>query len=243
MMPNAMDLALKSMMEDAVTQAVSALSEKHGFDLEDALRDLNLNEIKLVRKRGPSAKSEKKGKKASADKPKSKRGTDGYKVFSKEVRAEVKSDLEKAAEEGVKVTPQQVQTELGSRWSALSLEEQAVYKTKATEINSAASSLVASEASSDEDAPKEKAKKEPKEKAKKEPKEKKSKKPTGYRLFADSIRPGIKEKMIADGEKVTGSALFSAQGAEWKKWTDAEKAVWNEKAKSDSDSEGDSSTE
>jgi len=230
-----MDLALKSMMEDAVTQAVSALSEKHGFDLEDALRDLNLNEIKLVRKRGPSAKSEKKGKKASADKPKSKRGTDGYKVFSKEVRAEVKSDLEKAAEEGVKVTPQQVQTELGSRWSALSLEEQAVYKTKATEINSAASSLVASEASSDEDAPKEK--------AKKEPKEKKSKKPTGYRLFVDSVRPGIKEKMIADGEKVTGPALLSAGAAEWKKLTDAEKAVWNEKAKSDSDSEGDSSTE
>lgn len=235
MMPSAMDLALKSMMEDAVTQAVSALSEKHGFDLEDALRDLNLNEIKLVRKRGPSAKSEKKGKKASADKPKSKRGTNGYQVFSKEVRAEVKSDLEKAAEEGVKVTPQQLQTELGSRWSALSEEEQAVYKTKATEINSAASSLVASEASSDEDAPKEK--------AKKEPKEKKSKKPTGYRLFVDSIRPGIKEKMIADGEKVTGPALLSAGAAKWKKLTDAEKAVWNEKAKSDSESEGDSSAE
>ena len=235
MMPNAMDLALKSMMEDAVTQAVSALSEKHGFDLEDALRDLNLNEIKLVRKRGPSAKSEKKGKKASADKPKTKRGTNGYQVFSKEVRAEVKSDLEKAAEEGVKVTPQQVQTELGSRWSALSDEEKAVYNTKATEINSAASSLVASEASSDEDAPKEK--------AKKEPKEKKSKKPTGYRLFVNSIRPSIKEKMIADGEKVTGPALLSAGAAEWKKLTDAEKAVWNEKAKSESDSEGDSSAE
>lgn len=239
MMPNAMDLALKSMMEDAVTQAVSALSEKHGFDLEDALRDLNLNEIKLVRKRGPSAKSEKKGKKASADKPKTKRGTTGYQVFSNEVRAEVKSDLEKAAEEGVKVTPQQVQTELGSRWSALSDEEKAVYKTKATEINSAASSLVASEASSDEDAPKEKAKKEPK----KEPKEKKSKKPSGYRLFMDSVRPGIKEKMIADGEKVTGPALMSAGAAEWNKLTDTEKAVWNEKAKSDSDSEGDSSAE
>lgn len=229
MMPNAMDLALKSMMEDAVTQAVSALSEKHGFDLEDALRDLNLNEIKLVRKRGPSAKSEKKGKKASANKPKTKRGTTGYQVFSNEVRAEVKSDLEKAAEEGVKVTPQQVQTELGSRWSALSDEEKAVYNTKATEINS--------EASSDEDAPKEKAKKEPK----KEPKEKKSKKPSGYQAFQDSIRSGIKEKMIADGEKVTGPALMSAGAAEWKKLTDAEKAVWNEKAKSDSESEGDSS--
>ena len=115
-----------------------------------------------------------------------------------------------------------------------------MYNTKATEINSAASSLVASEASSDEDAPKEKAKKEPKEK---EPKEKKPKKPTGYRLFVDSVRPGIKEKMIADGEKVTGPALLSAGAAEWKKLTDAEKAVWSEKAKTESDSEGDSSTE
>ena len=38
MMPNSFELSIKTMMEDAVTQAVVSLAEKHGFDEEEALR-------------------------------------------------------------------------------------------------------------------------------------------------------------------------------------------------------------
>ncbi len=51
MMPSSFDDAIRSMCTEAVNQAVASLAAKHGFDAEEALRDLNLGELKLVRKR------------------------------------------------------------------------------------------------------------------------------------------------------------------------------------------------
>jgi len=225
-MPNAMDLAIKSMMEDAVTQAVTALSAKHGFELDVALRDLNLGELKLVRKRGPSPKAEKKskGKKASADKPKKKRGTNGYLQFSQEHRAEVRAELESKLEEGAKLPPQDVVTELGARWKAASAEEQTIWNDKAKEINDAASSVATSAASSETSSP-----------ALSEddtPVEKKKKKPSGYILYGGAKRAEVKEKLmseLAEGEKMPN--LLAAVAAAWKAESEEVKAEWNAKAK------------
>lgn len=239
MMPNSFELSIKTMMEDAVTQAVVSLAEKHGFDEEEALRDLNISDMKLVRKRGPSPKTEKvKGKKASADKPKTKRGTTGYIMFSKDERPAAKLHLENELEDGTKLKPQDTIRELGSRWKALSTEEQSVWNEKAKDTNSAASSLVSSDvgslpASDEEDAVVEK--KITKKKEKKvdaEPKEKK--KPSGYLMFATDARPSIKAKLLedlADGEKVPGPALMAAVAAAWKALDDDERKSWNNKAK------------
>ena len=239
MMPNSFELSIKTMLEDAVTQAVVSLAEKHGFDEEEALRDLNISDMKLVRKRGPSPKTEKvKGKKASADKPNTKRGTTGYIMFSKDERPAAKLHLENELEDGTKLKPQDTIRELGSRWKALSTEEQSVWNEKAKDTNSAASSLVSSDvgslpASDEEDAPVEK--KITKKKEKKvdaEPKEKK--KPSGYLMFATDARPSIKAKLLedlADGEKVPGPALMAAVAAAWKALDDDERKSWNNKAK------------
>ena len=239
MMPNSFELSIKTMMEDAVTQAVVSLAEKHGFDEEEALRDLNISDMKLVRKRGPSPKTEKvKGKKASADKPKTKRGTTGYIMFSKDERPAAKLHLENELEDGTKLKPQDTIRELGSRWKALSTEEQSVWNEKAKDTNSAASSLVSSDvgslpASDEENAVVEK--KITKKKEKKvdaEPKEKK--KPSGYLMFATDARPSIKAKLLedlADGEKVPGPALMAAVAAAWKALDDDERKSWNNKAK------------
>jgi hypothetical protein len=225
MMPNAMDLAIKSMMEDAVTQAVTALSAKHGFELDVALRDLNLGELKLVRKRGPSPKAEKsKGKKASADKPKKKRGTNGYLQFSDAHRPEVRSEMEGKLEEGAKLAPQDVVKELGARWKAASAEEQTIWNDKAKEINDAASSVATSAASSETSSP-----------ALSEddtPVEKKKKKPSGYILYGGAKRAEVKEKLmseLAEGEKMPN--LMAAVAAAWKAESEEVKAEWNAKAK------------
>ena len=238
MMPNAMDVAIKSMMEDAVTQAVTALSAKHGFELDVALRDLNLSELKLVRKRGPSPKAEKKskGKKASADKPKKKRGTNGYLQFSHEHRAEVRTELEAKLAEGAKLPPQDVVTELGARWRAASAEEQTIWNDKAKEINaanSAATSAASSETStpvlSEDEAPVEKAS---------EKKEKKKKKPSGYILYITAKSAEVKAKLVselAEGEKMPN--LMAAVAAVWQAESEEVKAEWNAKAKTKAEAE------
>ena len=223
MMPNTMEVAIKAMVEEAVIQTVTTLAKKHGFDEEDALRDLNLSEIKFVRKRGPSPKSEKK---KATDKPKTKRGTTGYIEFSKIERPAAVEHLKSELEDGEKLSPQDTVRELGARWKALSKEEQSVWTNKAKEINSAATSEASSPAESEDEAPKEEKKDE----------DKKEKKKTGYLKFAQEKRPEIKEKLMKDlpeGEKLEGKNLMKAIAAEWSALEKDQKAVWDEKAKAE----------
>ena len=118
-MPTEFDQAIRSMCAAAVSQAVEALSAKYGFDAEEATRELNLGDLKLQRKRGPSPKAEKSvAKKADAtDKPK--RAPTGYLLFANDVRPEVRAELELGLEEGTKLKPQLVVTEIAARWKAL----------------------------------------------------------------------------------------------------------------------------
>ncbi len=63
MMPTQIESAIREMCTDAMSQAVAALAEKYGFDAEEANRFLSNSDVKIVRKRGPSPKKEKEGKK------------------------------------------------------------------------------------------------------------------------------------------------------------------------------------
>ena len=127
MMPTVFDEAIRTMCGEAVSQAVAALAEKYGFDAEEATRELNLGELKLVRKRGPSPKKEteksvaKKAKKE--DKPKTKRPPTGYLLYAADVRPAVKEELTEALEEDQKLKPQATVTEIARRWKSLSEEE------------------------------------------------------------------------------------------------------------------------
>ena len=68
MMPHAIDLAYKQICTNAAAQAVNALAAKYGFDAEEASRFLKLDELKVVRKRGPSPKTEDKKAAEKAEK-------------------------------------------------------------------------------------------------------------------------------------------------------------------------------
>ena len=99
MMPPTFDAAIRSMCSDAVSQAVAALAAKHGFDAEEALRDVGIGELKLVRKRGPAPKKvaeksvKKKKPKVDAEGKPVKKALSGYQLFLAEVRPETKVEV------------------------------------------------------------------------------------------------------------------------------------------------------
>ena len=133
-MPSAIDESIRECCTEAVSQAVIALAAKYGFDAEEAERELNLGELKLQRKRGPvakksAAKPTKATKAAAADKPK--KAMTGYLLFSKEMRPEVKDLMEAELEDGEKLKPQAVVTELAAQWKALDKDEQEEWKQRA----------------------------------------------------------------------------------------------------------------
>ena len=139
MMPAAFDDAIRAMCSEAVTQAVTALAAKHGFDVEEALRDINVGDLKLVRKRGPSPKTEKvksvakKSKKSdnTDGKVKTKRAKTGYLMFQADARSATKDELTADLGEGEKLKPQSVVIAIAAKWKAISEDERAIWNAKA----------------------------------------------------------------------------------------------------------------
>ena len=137
MMPQEIDVAIKEMCGDAMSQVVAALADKYGFDVEEANRFLNISDIKLARKRGPSSKKEtevasKKATKATkSDVDKPKRAKTGYLLYGDAVRASVRDDLTAMLEDGEKLKPQEVVKAIGAKWKAESQEVRDEWNTKA----------------------------------------------------------------------------------------------------------------
>jgi hypothetical protein len=221
-MPTAIQGAIQTMCTDAVSQAVRVLSAKYEFDLKEAIATLDLDKIEI--KAGGKASS---GKKATTDKPKTKRGTTGYLMFTSHSRSEVTAEMSKALADGEKLKPSQVVTELGARWRALSDQEKSEWNDKAKSKNADSSDQESLAQSSDDEASvtsvkeveketkkvekketKKVEKKETKKETKKVEKEEKKqatqsdsapakKKQNGYLLFGQSIRAEVKAELTA----------------------------------------------
>jgi gluconate kinase len=246
-MPTAIQGAIQTMCADAVGQAVRALSEKYNFDLKEAMGTLSLDKLEI------KTATKASGKKAvTTDKPKTKRGTTGYLMYTGELRREVTDEMAKSLADGEKLKPSQVVTELAGRWKALSDEEKAAWNEKAKAKNAADSDGESVAASSDD----EHVKKETKKVVKKETKkvEKKvsdadassapvKKKQSGYIKYCNSIRAEVKAELEAEleeGEKLKPADTMSQLAKRWKALSDEEKAEWNEAAKTPENSEGES---
>ncbi len=149
------ETAVKTMLNKHATDAVKMLSEKYGFDLEEALAELDLGNARVTKKEKAvkeaaepkaKAKSEPKGKaKAKDEEPAEKkpRKPSGYQAYMKAMRPETKEELAEMSmeelqvelgleEEPEKFHPKHVMTCLGQRWKALSDEERAEWVEKAT---------------------------------------------------------------------------------------------------------------
>ena len=241
-MPIAIQGAIQTMCADAVGQAVRALSEKYNFDLKEAMATLSLDKFEI--KTATKASAKKKG--VTTDKPKTKRGTTGYLMYTGELRKEVSDEMAKSLVDGEMLKPSQVVTELAGRWKALSDHERSEWNDKA-KANNAAESDGESVAASSDDEP---VKKETKKVVKKETKkvEKKAseadapvkKKQSGYIKYCNSIRPEVKAELeaeLAEGEKLKQADTMSQLAKRWKALSDEEKAEWNEAAKTPVNSE------
>ena len=136
MMPTQIESAIREMCTDAMTQAVSALAEKYGFDPDDANRFLAESDVKIVRKRGQSQKNEAGKSKAVSKSDKPKRGKTGYLLYAEHVRADVKSQMEAELEDGEKLKPQEVIKRIASHWKALDDDDKAKWQLDAKALSS-----------------------------------------------------------------------------------------------------------
>ena len=241
MMPNAIQGAIQTMCEDAISQAVTALSAKYGFDAAEAQRELNLGKIQI---KGSTAKASPGKKAADPDKPKAKRGPTGYLLYTKELRPEVKAEMEAELGDGEKLKPQDVVTALAARWKALGDDEKAEWNAKAK--SPPASDDEAPAPSAPPPTPKKETKKEAKKEAKKdvgESSDAPKKRQSGYLLFGKEMRAEIKQELEAEleeGEKLKPQTVVTAIAAAWKALSDEEKAEWNARAKTPPPSDADS---
>ena len=113
---------LKELFAETMEACVVELSEKYGFDKQEALEHLDIASLK----ENKLANKEKKEKKeVDPNKPKK---TSGYLIYSSAVREEVKAKLIKDGGEG---KPKEVVQAIAAKWKELSDEEKAKWNEKA----------------------------------------------------------------------------------------------------------------
>jgi len=130
-MPTTIQCAINSMTIDAVSQALNLLAVKYNFDPEEARRHINLDHLEI----NAVTTLTKGTKTATGPKTKTKRGTNGYIIFSKEKRPEITANLLKELDAGEKLKSSKVITALASAWKVLSLDEQTTWNNKAKIAN------------------------------------------------------------------------------------------------------------
>ena len=135
-MSKQVDSAIKEMCLDSKLQAAKDLADKYGFDLEEAMKFLKIDDVKLVREtekkeivKKTTVKTDKADKKAEkaakkvAKEAKPKRPLTGYLTYCKAVRPEVNDALTLVLDEGEKLKPQAVVSAIGAKWNALTIGE------------------------------------------------------------------------------------------------------------------------
>ena len=136
-MPREFDGAIQEIVNQARAAAVQALSEKYGFEADEANRFLIEGGIKMVKMRGPAPKAKKatKTKKTESDgEAKPKKALTGYLLYSKEHRSEVKDALLMDLEGDAKLAPQSIVKQLAADWKALDEDEKMEWAIQAKQL-------------------------------------------------------------------------------------------------------------
>jgi hypothetical protein len=132
-MPTAITSALAKACQEAVEQAVAALAVRFEFNAEDAMEHLGDGVVKIQHKRGRAKVEKPVTRRANKSSDKPTRAKTGYLTYADSVRVEARADMETELEEGVKLQPKDVVTEIARRWKGLEEEEREAWKVKARE--------------------------------------------------------------------------------------------------------------
>ena len=232
MMPHAIDLAYKQICTNAAAQAVNALAAKYGFDAEEASRFLKLDELKVVRKRGPSPKTEDKKAAEKAEKDEKKAVKKAEKLAEKAAKNAEKPEKKpkkKPVVEAVSEPVAQVDAVSDAETEVEVAESEPEAEVEVAEVEVAEVDVA-------EVAEVEVAESEPvAEVAEVEPKKAKrtKKAPTGLIPYGKSVRAEVKSNLtlalVGDG-KLTIKAINAVINAQWCELDDATKDHWNELA-------------
>jgi len=142
--PAEFDAYSKAIALEASKATAAKMIEKFGLDAEAVQRFLGDNielskkketKKKETKKKEPKKKETKKDKSDSdEEKPKKKRGANGYITYSNELRVVVTEALQAdCVKKGTKFAQNLVVSELAKRWKALDDDEQKVWKENAKE--------------------------------------------------------------------------------------------------------------
>ena len=217
MMPHAIDLAYKQICTNAAAQAVNALAAKYGFDAEEASRFLKLDELKVVRKRGPSPKTEDKKAAEKAEKDEKKAVKKAEKLAEKAA---------KNAEKPEKKPKKKPVVEAVSEPEAEVAESEPEAEVEVAEVEAEVDA---------ESEPEPVAEVEVAEVAELEPKKtnRTKKAPAGLIPYGKSVRAEVKSKLtlaLVGDDKLTIKATNAVINAQWCELDDAIKDHWNELA-------------
>ena len=134
-MPTSIHCAIHSITTDAVSQAVKLLSVKYNFDLDEALRSLSNFEITATNPVKQTAAKKTAVKKTAGDKPSAKRAPNGYNLFQKEKRPDIKAKLEEELQDDAKLKPQAILTAIAAEWKLLTPDDKAIWHDLAKKTN------------------------------------------------------------------------------------------------------------
>ena len=233
MMPHAIDLAYKQICTNAAAQAVNALAAKYGFDAEEASRFLKLDELKVVRKRGPSPKTEDKKAAEKAEKDEKKAVKKAEKLAEKaaknaekpEKKPKKKPVVEAVSEPEAEVAESEPEAEVAESEPEVDVEVAEVEAE--VDAESEPEPVAEVEVAEVEVAEVEVAEVEPK-------KAKRTKKaPTGLIPYGKSVRAEVKSNLtlaLVGDDKLTIKAINAVINAQWCELDDATKDHWNELA-------------
>ena len=228
MMPHAIDLAYKQICTNAAAQAVNALAAKYGFDAEEASRFLKLDELKVVRKRGPSPKTEDKKAAEKAEKDEKKAVKKAEKLAEKAAK-----NAEKPEKKPKKKPVVEAVSEPVAQVDAVSDAETEVDAVSEPEVDVEVAEVEAEVDAESEPEPV--AEVEVAEVAELEPKKtnRTKKAPAGLIPYGKSVRAEVKSNLtlaLVGDNKLTIKAINAVINAQWCELDDATKDHWNELA-------------
>jgi len=119
------DKMLKELFAETMEACVAELSQKYGFDKQEALEHLDIAGLKEKKLANKDKKDKKEKKEVDPNKPKK---TSGYLLFSADVRSQVKEQLIAAGGEG---KPKEVVQAIAAKWKELSDDDKTVWNDKA----------------------------------------------------------------------------------------------------------------